>query len=310
MPLDPRSVLAVTGANSKFFLHTLILIESYLHHCGSVVKVCDYGLSEGERIFFERRGCLVPAPRPIEQGRHAWYYKASLCDYVEWPEAGAVFWLDADAVVVDNIRDRLLLAAGDPPGRRDVYACLENECSFGHIFSVLEQAGRMDALEVYRRLGVGAADTYVSSGLFMIFREEFLRTWRDIVWTTPAHVLFEQNAFNLALRSYSAGILDPAVYNVSQRNLLTCRLRESDLAMVNETGERIAFLHMTANADDILVGESVAAPVPRGTLTFGELRLRRPHNTAIRMQQDAFLSRAVRKYGDEMVELGIAQLSA
>lgn len=307
MELKRDAVTVVTGANSKFFLHVLLLQESFQHYCGGEVKVCDYGLNDAERTFLARRGWLAPAPMPIDPERHAWYYKAALDRYLPWPGDGMI-WLDADAVVVDDVVGRLLAFAADPSRRKAAYACAEASCGFAAIFDALGRAGKDDVLAMYRDAGVGRNDVYVSSGVFLICDPRVLAAWREIVWTTPPHVLFEQNAFNLAARRFSLGVLDPTVFNVSQGDLLTCRFRAEDRTVVAPDGRRIAFLHMTANGDDILSAEGVAFPGDDGRLyRMPDYQLRRPNNPDIRVVQEAFLYRAFRKYGAELAELGIAR---
>lgn len=307
MALNRDAVTVVTGANSKFFLHVLLLQESYQHYCGGAVMVCDYGLTEAEKTFLSRRGWLAPAPMPIEPERHAWYYKAALDRYL--PQFGdGVLWLDADAVVVDDVLGRLLAFADDPARRKAAYACAETSCSFAAIFDALARSGKEEALAFYRAAGVRESDLYVSSGIFLVCDPRVLAAWREIVWTVEPHILFEQNAFNLAARRFSLGVIDPAVFNVSQGDLLTCTLRAEDRSMVAADGRRIAFLHMTANGEDILVGEAVAFTGSDGRARqLPDYKLRRPRNPAILMMQDAFLSRVFRKYGDELTELGVAR---
>lgn len=310
MPLDRRRLRTVTGANSKFFLHVLLLLESFEHHCGGKgsggIGVCDYGLTAAERTFLERRGALLRAPLALDE-RHAWYFKATLADYLPFPEDGAVLWLDADALVVDDIVGRLLAIAGDAPERQDVYACLETSCSFGPIFDALARTGKEDVLALYRDFGVRADDPYLSSGIFLTFEPALLTAWRDHVWQVPPHVLFEQNAFNVVRRRFRTGTLDPRLFNVSQEALLDCDWRQTDGAVVTRSGERIAFLHMTANAEGVLTGETVVFSLADGVLRLDDYILRRPENPPIRLLQDAFLSRVLRKYGDELVDLGLAR---
>jgi hypothetical protein len=315
MPLDPRRLAVVTGDNSKFFLHVLLLQESFARHRpGPVadaagVMVCDYGLNDAEREFFRRRGCLLPAPTAIDPDRHAWYYKAAMCDYVPWPEDGALMWLDADALVTDDIAGRVLALAGDGPERCEAYACSEKSCSFSLIFDTLQRDGRQETLDAYRgRYGITVADPYVSSGVFVIFEREILSDWKNVVWSDlEPHVLFEQNAFNVALKGRRVGVLDPEVFNISQWDLLTCRMRDEDRAMVNGKGAPAAFIHMTANGKDVLVGETVAWRDGDKGLRMDDYILRRPNNPAIRLLQDAYISRIVRKFGAELIELGLAQ---
>lgn len=308
MALNRNAVTVVTGADSKFFLHVLLLQESFQHYCGGGVMVCDYGLSEAEKTFLDRRGLLLPAPMPLEPGRHAWYYKAALDRYLPRPGDG-VIWLDADAVVTDDIVGRLTDFAADPARRRAVYACAENACSFAVIFDALTRAGKDEVTAFYRAAGVRETDTYVSSGVFLVCDPAVLATWRELVWSMPPHVLFEQNAFNLAARRFSLGVIDPTVFNVSQRELLTCVFRPEDRAVVTADGRRIAFLHMTANGEDVLAGENLAFPAGDGRVyQMPDYKLRRPYNPDVRLVQEAFLSRVFRKYGDELADLGIIRL--
>lgn len=315
MPFDPRRLRVITGANSKFFLHVLLLRESFAHRCpGPVadpagVMVCDYGLSEAERTFFERQGCLLPSRRPIDPDRHAWCYKAAMAEQVPWPEGGALMWLDADAVLADDVVSRALAVAGDPPGRADAYACPEKTCSFSLIFDALRRDGREAVLAAYQdRHGVREDDPYVSSGIFLLFEPAILRDWMDIVWSDmEPHVLFEQNAFNVALKRRRVGALDPEVFNVSQWELLRCRLRPEDRQMLNGRGDPAVFLHMTANGKDILTAETFAWREGDRGLRMDDYILRRPTNPDIRLLQDAYLSRIVRKHGDELLALGLAQ---
>lgn len=315
MPLDREKIVAVTGANSKFFLHVLLLLESYAHFCRGRVMVCDYGLTDAEKAFLARYDCVLASPLEIEPGRHAWYYKAALQDYVPqvpWTDGGGVLWLDADAIVTDDIVGRLISLAGDPPGRSDVYACAEKHGGFGPIIDALRREGRADVLELYaNRFKVTADTPYLSSGIFLVLDPDILTEWRDIVWSAPPHVLFEQNAFNFAIRNRRVGVLEPEVFNVTQWDLLSCALRAPENVMTTADGRRIAFLHMTANGEDIIESETVAFEDGRGrALIWEDYKLRRPKNPSIRMMQDAFLSRVVRTGADEMVDLGLARLRA
>src|SRR5215831_14054999 len=94
----------LTGSDAQMFAQTLILMQSFAAAGGShKLRICDFGLTKGQRRFLQKRGQLASAKPPIpQQYDHPWHRKAALGRFAD-PDADAVVWLDADMVVVADV---------------------------------------------------------------------------------------------------------------------------------------------------------------------------------------------------------------
>jgi hypothetical protein len=209
----------VTGSDSDLFANACMLFHSFAEHMpGQTLRICDFGMEERHRRFFEGLGVLIPRPPSLPAFDHPLYGKAAVLDYVEG-DVDALVWLDTDMVVVRPFHGEVaaLAAAMD----EDIGAAICTDAGGLSIGALIEAAQRnepavgtgTDALEA---ANIDPSRPYLNTGFFVLSDKPLARAWRDLVWSRPVEPLFEQNAFNAL--AYGPGrslrVLDPAVWNV------------------------------------------------------------------------------------------------
>src|SRR6266851_3511911 len=105
------------GTDARMFPQCFMLLPSF-EEAGApnTLRICDFGLSSGQRRFLASRGQLAtPTPAVPKHLKDPWYHKAALVDFGS-RNAAAYVWLDADMVVLTDPRP-LVAAILDEMGR-------------------------------------------------------------------------------------------------------------------------------------------------------------------------------------------------
>lgn len=240
----------LTGADDKLFAQSLILLQS-MEEAGGLVRVCDFGLTEGERRFLESLGRLAVADPPVPARLdHAWYHKGALASFAR-PDAEAVVWLDADMIVtadpraeVEGIVSEMRAAGQSIATTQDVI-----ELNLGDTIRRIG-AAHENARPFLRKLeetGISLELPYVNSGFFVARERKLLEEWRRITFEfRPPHCLFEQNAFNIAvwLEPERVRLLDRRTWNICGRDLDSVEISDSGAGALCE-GRPALVLHAT-----------------------------------------------------------------
>lgn len=258
-------LLTITGANEKFFFHLLILLESFRVFAKPEDKlyVCDFGLNPAQRQYFENRGILLPAPIDPARVPHPWYLKASLVDYVKDFDYDAVFWIDADCMIVGDVFGAITNIMEKYP-QAELYACANGTLQewIDHVAEKDDPGspGIGPFISALERLKANLALPYLNSGLFVVRAGSFLSDWKELSYRIEIHVLFEQNTFNLLAYLGSTAILDAGKFNRLGKSLTACRF--DDHRVLTPDDQQVYIIHATSPTDEV---------VPRTrTLILGE----------------------------------------
>jgi hypothetical protein len=216
----------LTGTNDKMFAQALILLQSAEEVGASgLVKVCDFGLTEGERAFLESRAQLAVADPPVPAVlSHPWFHKAAIADFAG-PDAETVVWIDADMILMTDPRPHVeaLLAAMRSDGREIAATPDYLGPSIGETIRQIAAQGHYVAPFELRltEQGISREHRYLNSAFFVADSREMLDAWKRITRETNEHCLFEQNAFNVAAwrTPDRVLILDRGVWNLFDADL-------------------------------------------------------------------------------------------
>lgn len=205
----------VTGSNAAFFNSLLVCLQSFAERLPEHrLLVCDYGLTAGQAKFLDGIGVLLARP-PELAGRGVFHCKAGLLRYFqhgghEIGDDDCIIWLDADLTlmaveigdfqaVIDDMkrRDLRIAACAEPAGRT-----IEQMISF---FG--DSAKMAPFAQMATRTGIDCGAPYLSSGVFFCRSTGLLNSWSALTDGVAEHPLFEQNAFNVAIRRDAVPLL-------------------------------------------------------------------------------------------------------
>jgi len=230
----------VTGTDTKRFLNTAILIDSFARHMpGRHLSVCDFGMTTAEQTFWEGAGFLLAVPESLRAHTHPWSRKAGFFDFLTDTDWDAAVWLDADMVLLQPIEEAVSSVVEDMAGAgQDVAACGDVPARTVQGF-VDEFTGLGFELGPFERLidGLGSDRTgpYLNTGLLIVRPGGFIEHWRDMVLAQAEWLLFEQNAFNALVHA------NPGV------------LRTLDATLWNVHGDALGEIAVTAGAPSAMV---------------------------------------------------------
>ena len=239
----------VTGFDEKFFLQYAVLAQTLsLREPEARLYVCDFGLSDAMRDFFERRGRLLRWSG-YKKGMSAFTLKSNLIEFVAPLLTRPVVWIDADAFPTAAIgeaisRDHRGLALWSTPDL--------GMASIGHF---IDKYRATRFLERCQQCGIDVGRTYLNSGFFIVNDPFFLRRWQEEAsLMPPREVLFEQNAFNIAAYLYgNVGVLADGMWNLHGGDLmclqsivepggaLAVQCRDQAVRVLHATSERESF---------------------------------------------------------------------
>ncbi len=248
------NVRFLTGTNATMFGQTLILMQSFAESgAGDALTICDFGLTEAQQRFLTSRYQLATLPNRAADGRHSWYDKASLGDFIAG-DPDAVVWVDADMIVTSDPRPPVaaILAEMKRDGHR-VAACPDDSGHRLDDFLRWASADGKDCVQFRRLLDqaqIGRECPYLNSGFFVVTSRQWLEDWKAATFEIGIELLFEQNAFNVVAWRHPEGvrILDARRWNVHNAALGRISFGEGEVILCDD--QHVAVLHATSKDDE------------------------------------------------------------
>lgn len=272
-------ILYVSGSDENYFLTTLAFIESL---CGKIdlscIRICDFGLNHGQRLFLHDMGILLERPSALPKGAHPYLCKGHLVEYLSPESWDAVLWLDSDMLIgaLDHatIQD---LAMRLRCGGKAVAAspCVAGR-SIGKLLADLANEGRnvTPAVNLLKRWNISTELPYLSAGLMLFVDPRFMREWMVACRTTPPHVLWEQNVLNALIgrAPERAEALPPVPWQISDMLLAEIELpNPEEPHNLRFRGDAVVTAHATSTCNQHLDG-NISLAIGHGKVT-GCMRL-------------------------------------
>jgi hypothetical protein len=219
-----EKTVLVTGGDAKYFLMSCLLLHSLRRFSsGLPVYFLDFGLTRTQRAFLEKICILVDRPRELTLALPHLAFKAAMGNQFALKAAMGKFlhsipwtnfiWIDTDMIVVHPFQERLAaLLRQMTQNNSDVAACHDSSSTIEN-FVATAIARRQDVLPFVDALqadGISPKEPYLNSGFVICRSRELFEEWHRIVERLAPHLLFEQNAFNLAVRKRFKFLVLPA----------------------------------------------------------------------------------------------------
>jgi len=241
----------VTGADDRMFLQTLILLQSCSNAgVAGAIKVCDFGLTQGQRGFLKAHGQLLEADPPIPQShKHPWYHKAALVEFIARDVDTAV-WLDSDVMLTGDPRPEVAALVDEMRQRGEMIAACNEGFDLGTFCRSSEAKGKNTApfVRLLHQFGIASHHPYLNSGVFVAASRGWLAKWKDVTFNIKEHLLFEQNAFNAVawLAPEQVRLLDRRHWNLHGSDLDRISIG-TDLASLRCDDQEVMVVHATSD---------------------------------------------------------------
>ncbi|WP_448207378.1 hypothetical protein [Azospirillum sp. sgz302134] len=225
------TALCVTGANARYFITALAFLEGLSDRFPlERVRVCDFGLTDGQRDYLRAAGLLLDRPTILPPDAHPYLCKGHLSEYCAGEDWDSLLWLDADMMVgtldltvagslaEDLRRSGRALAATGTVDRKTVGGMMEELRTGGHYVAPAE--------DLLRERGVDPGLPYLSSGLMLWVSRGLLAHWAVTCRSVPQHALWEQNVLNALVLPdpTSVEVLDARLWQVYDEALAEVRM--------------------------------------------------------------------------------------
>ncbi|MBF0107685.1 MAG: hypothetical protein HQL76_00725 [Magnetococcales bacterium] len=268
----------LTGATASYFLLTLPLLESFARHAGPEdnLYVCDFGLSEAQKIFLRHKGQLLERPDTLAEGLHPYRYKASMSLFAHELDYDALVWIDSDCLVVGALVQAVhKTMAFWPEGKEYLAICQDLGGTIADMVQSLPLAPFERLLE---KTGISRENPYLNCAVFILKSHATLKAWRERVVDLEEHPLFEQNLLNILAYGELKNIelLDREVWNVHDLDLDRLEVREERRerrSVVVLDGKKVLVVHATSYGGRTVSFRPVRFPVGDGYVIDGLFRL-------------------------------------
>lgn len=240
-------MLFVTGVNEPFFYQLFLLRELLRRNSPGVeLLVCDFGVSGPQRRFLREQGILLEKPANAGAGLHPWHYKSMLGRYVAGLDAQPVVWLDADLIILSDIKAAMAALSVQMQAQGQILAAATQGISIGQWLAD-NQAPHFAHLVA----GADVTGPYLSAGMFLCRSAEWLAAWQEACLAMPLEMLFEQNAFNLMAMRAGLAVrpLDPWLWNLAGQHVRQTTFTQSGTGtspVLESANGRAHILHATS----------------------------------------------------------------
>lgn len=215
------TTLCVTGCDAQYFITTLALLEGMRERFPTApIRVCDFGMTEGQREYLRAAGLLLDRPEILPPDVHPYLCKGHLADYCAWEPWDELLWLDSDLMLgaldlptVTTLADGLRRA-----GKSLAATATIDGLSIGGMMADLRANGlhAEPAEAILRVRGVDPEQPYISAGLMLWVSRGPLAVWSATCRSVPQHALWEQNVLNMLMMKdpESVEVLDARLWQV------------------------------------------------------------------------------------------------
>ncbi|MCG5239032.1 hypothetical protein ACIU1J_07605 [Azospirillum doebereinerae] len=225
------TTLCVTGCDARYFLTTLAFLEGLGDRFPRAsVRVCDFGLTDGQREYLRAAGVLLDRPAILPPGAHPYLCKGHLSEYCSGEAWDTLLWLDSDMLlgaldlaVVEAAADGLrnagkALAATGTIDRFTIAQTMAELRTNGHHVAPAE--------DLLRKRAVDQSLPYISSGLMLWVSRGPLAYWATVCRSVPPQALLEQNVLNALVMGNPAmvEVLDARLWQVYDAPLAEIRM--------------------------------------------------------------------------------------
>ena len=287
-----RTIL-VTGGDKAYFLMGCMLVHS-LRTCAPRLPVyfLDFGLERPQRKFLDTICTVVRRPEQLGAAQHPYSYKAAMGEYLRAVRRTSLVWLDSDMIAVGAVGESLkaVLRQMDNNGR-EVAACVDSCGTIGDFIAKGQSVGPF--VEALATTKIAPTEPYLNVGFVICRSQAFLDDWRKLTNSFTTHTCFEQNAFNIVVRTRGgAMVLSDEEWNVHGR-----LLRDKTVGLGGSL-----ILHATSDRadEDLTCNEWVAFGDQRISSTLKLFR-----NPFLRKLQETVLMDFMRGAHRELQRLGI-----
>jgi hypothetical protein len=243
----------VTGADARMFLHTLILLQTFANvGAADAIKVCDFGLTKGQRSFLKAQGQLLVAD-PSIPGRyqHPWYRKAALVQFIA-SDVDTVVWLDSDVMLTGDPRPEVATLVAEMRQSGEIVAACNEGFDLGTFCRNWEAKGKntVPFVRLLHQFGIASHRPYLNSGVFVAASRAWLVKWKEVTFDIEEHFLFEQNAFNATawFAPEQVRLLDRRHWNLHGSDLDRISIG-TDLASLRCDDQEVMVVHATSEHD-------------------------------------------------------------
>lgn len=234
------NIVYVTGTDSKYFLHTGILIQAFKKQCPvRTLYVCDFGLSDSQRTILSKYQAFIPKPLKLPEHLHPWFYKSSIEQYVSFLSPDIVVWLDSDCFPTGPFSHEVekIISTWEIENNRAAIC----RGKVGKSWKLASPPGNI------RHFNMNPEYPYYNSGIWILRSKEVLAGWKTAVESAPQTGMFEQDAFNFLLHKYNTSIylLENDIWNVTHDSLDKVICTENNEITLN--GRSVLILHVTGS---------------------------------------------------------------
>jgi len=303
------TTLCVTGGDARYFLTILAFLEGLGGRFPpEQTRVCDFGLTDGQRDFLRTTGLLLERPAILPPGAHPYLCKGHLSEYCAGEAWGNLLWLDGDMLlgaldlaVVESLADDLRRS-----GKTVAATGTMDGLSIGRTMDELRANGHhvAPAEALLRERGVDPGLPYISSGLTLWVSRGLLALWGVACRSVSPHALWEQNVLNALAMSNPAAVevLDARLWQVHDAPLADVQAPDPQNPYgLMLDGRPVMTVHASSRQGhhlDATLALNVRDHVLKGYLrTFV--------NPVLQQRQLRNLAAAVNRHRDALVEIGV-----
>jgi lipopolysaccharide biosynthesis glycosyltransferase len=221
-----KKTIFVTGGDEKYFLMGCWLLHSLRKFSSALpIYFLDFGLNQMQRAFLQNICILVDRPPELGLSLHHFALKAAMGKYLHNIPWSNFIWIDSDMIVVRPFQERLsTLLREMTQNNIDVAACVDSSSTLKNFVAsaIARKQHVLPFIDALGVAGVSSEEPYLNSGFVVCRSRDLFEQWHRTTESLTPHLLFEQNAFNLAVRKhYKFMILPAEEWNFHGHEMLT-----------------------------------------------------------------------------------------
>ena len=301
MPYE-GSLRFITGANDKYFFMCGMLLES-LQSCfpGVPCHVMDFGLSDAQRKYFEKKKLLLNIPAGLSKTDHPYKLKSSMASFLKDGPSSMPIWIDCDIIAIRDGSKELFDLTNDLTSQNKDFAISTDEGPNSTLEDVCNSFGEIKLRSAIANNPSFKERRCLNAGLVLFSNPAALGNWQAVAAAQDGDKFPDQNALNItAYRDIDrVSVLDAQVWNVHARLLKSIKVTGSDVYC---EGRKPIFVHATS----AFQGDLMGGAMPISAKDCGcEAFLRLFTNDHLRSLQENQLSAFLRTNFETLRDMGI-----